>query len=119
MHSWTRFNGTELVFWQDLQRRLSECQNVISSQSEDGSRLSSLIGDGANKVKDLVDQGSQMINVLNEKVKAEAERVKLQRHKSLEVLIASFNSSYVICLCAKLDQILDDKYFLLFSPNTI
>jgi hypothetical protein len=79
-------NETDLTFLQNLQQRLSECHNAIAIQNEDGGRLSNLVGDGASKVKELVDQGSQMINVLSEKVKAEAERVKLQRHKSLEVL---------------------------------
>lgn len=80
------------MFVQELQRRLSDCHSAISTQHDDGNRLSSLVGgDAANKVKEMVAHGSKMVNVLSDKVNVEAERVKLQRQKSLEVIISLFH----------------------------
>ena len=77
-----------LFLLKELERRLSDCQSAVSTQNDDGSRLANLVGaDGACRVKELMDRGNKMVNDLSDKVKLESERVKLQRHQSLEVCL--------------------------------
>jgi len=59
----------------------------MSAQSQDGGRLSELVGtEAASKLRDIVAHNSQVISSFEDRVKGEVERVTLQRQKSLEVL---------------------------------
>jgi len=59
----------------------------MSAQSQDGGRLSELVGtEAASKLRDIVAHNSQVVSSFEDRVKGEVERVTLQRQKSLEVL---------------------------------
>ena len=59
----------------------------MSAQSQDGGRLSELVGtEAASKLRDIVAHNSQVVSLFEDRVKGEVERVTLQRQKSLEVL---------------------------------
>ena len=65
---------------------MSDCYGALAQQNEDGSRLREIVGgDAAGEIRDRVAESNRLITSVGEKVKAEAERVKLQRHRSLEV----------------------------------
>ena len=66
----------------------------MSAQSQDGGRLSELVGtDAASKLKDMVAQDSQIVGSFEDRVRVEADRVRLQRQKSLEVFEKCFQCS--------------------------
>jgi len=59
----------------------------VSAQNQDGGRLSELVGtEAASKLKDMVTHGNQIVSSVEQQIKVERERVKLQRQKSLEVV---------------------------------
>jgi len=75
------------VLRQELSQRLSECTEAVSSQNQDGGRLSELVGpEAAGKLKDMVAHGNQLISSADERIRVETDRVKLRRHRSLEVV---------------------------------
>ena len=60
---------------------------MLSSQNQDGGRLSELVAtEAARKLKDMVADSNQMVSSIKERIKEESDHVKLQRHKSLEVV---------------------------------
>jgi len=79
------------MLWQELSHRLSECTEAVSAQNQDGGRLTELVGpEAADQLKDMVAHGNQLISSTEERIRVETERVKLQRHRSLEVVQKSF-----------------------------
>ena len=77
------------IVWviQDLSERLSQCTDAVSAQNQDGGRLTELVGtEAASKLKDMVSHSSQVVSSVEERIKLETDRVKLQRQKSLEVV---------------------------------
>jgi len=59
----------------------------VSAQNQDGGRLSELVSiEAASKLKDMVTSDSQMVSSVEQRIRMETDRVKLQRSKSLEVL---------------------------------
>ena len=98
---------------QELSERLSQCSDAVSAHSQDGGRLTELLGTAAaNKLKDMVARGNEMVSSVEEQIRVETDRVKLQRQKSLEVLIVQCISHYsVTCSgvsgCIQLMEILE------------
>jgi len=76
------------VWWQqELSQRLSQCTDIVSTQNQDGDHLTELVGTAAaSKLRDMVAHGNQVISSVEERIRVETDRVKLQRQKSLEVL---------------------------------
>ena len=73
---------------QELSERLSQCADAMSAQNQDGGRLSELVGtEAASKLKDMVADNNQVVSSFEDRVRVEVERIKLQRQKSLEVLV--------------------------------
>lgn len=76
---------------QKLQQQVEGCQKGIAKENQVGSRLVELLGGAAcTEVKDTMQQDGENVGSVTEKVKAEVEKVQLQRHRSMEV---SSNSS--------------------------
>jgi len=69
-----------------LSERLSQCTDAVSTQNQDSRHLTQLVGtEAGSKLKDMVAHGNQMVSSVEERIKVETDRVKLQRQKSLEV----------------------------------
>ena len=74
-----------------MSERLSRCTDIVSTQNLDGDHLTELVGsEAASKLKDMVADGNQMISSVEERIRVETSRVKLQRQKSLEVFLTFF-----------------------------
>ena len=69
-----------------MSERLSQCADAVSAQNQDGSQLAQLVStEAASKLKEMVAHGNQIVSSVEERIKVESDRVKLQRQQSLEV----------------------------------
>lgn len=100
---------------QKLQQEVAGCQKGISKENEVGSRLVELLGGAAcTEVKDTMQQDGENVDSVAEKVKAEVEKVQLQRHRSMEVSSSnsSFSGLYILtlsfCYTGKFPLCVDD-----------
>ena len=71
---------------QKLQQQLDLCRPVLQDLAEYGTTLSSLSpGEGASKLDDLIRKDNKKFDTINDQVQKRAERIMLQRKKSVEV----------------------------------
>ena len=72
---------------QKLQQVLEECKPMLDTVNEQGPQLSALTpGEGATRVDDIIARDNNKFSSAAEKIKGHADRLKMQRSKSAEVI---------------------------------
>jgi hypothetical protein len=75
-----------VVVLQQLQSLLDEYKPMLDALNDTGNRLSSLVqGPAAGEVTDLLAKDNEKYDAISDLVQKRADKIKLQREKSLEV----------------------------------
>ncbi len=87
---------------QKLQRQMEECKPLLEELNQQGQQLAELSpGEGASKVEELRAKDNSKFEGINSQVQKRADKISLQRHKSMEVC---GSQHYLKCVMKKIIQ---------------
>ena len=78
-----------LCLQQELQQKLDECRPLLEILNTQGPHLASLAsGEAGSRVDDLLNKDNKKFSAIDEQVQRRADKIHLQRQKSMEVCVS-------------------------------
>ncbi len=74
------------ILCQELQKKLQAARPLLESLGDHGPQLAALSpGEGASKIDEIINKDNKKFDNISDQVEKRAEKVRLKRHKSMEV----------------------------------